>query len=52
MDYRIIYNKARPYSGFETMSKVIKRHWSSDIGSGVPRKDRRSCDYEAYVPDP
>jgi Fic family protein len=34
------------------MSKVIKRHWSSDIGSGVSRKDRLSCDYEAYVPDP
>jgi Fic family protein len=33
------------------MSKVIKRHWVSDIGSGVPRKDRRSCEYEAYVPD-
>lgn len=34
------------------MSKVIKRHWISDIGSGVSRKDRLSCDYEAYVPDP
>jgi Fic family protein len=34
------------------MSKVIKRHWVSDVGSGVPRKDRRSCEYEAYVPDP
>ncbi len=33
------------------MSKVIKRHWSSDIGSGMSRKDRRSCEYEAYVPD-
>jgi Fic family protein len=34
------------------MSKVIKRHWSSDVGSGMSRKDRLSCDYEAYVPDP
>jgi Fic family protein len=34
------------------MSKVIKRHWSSDIGSGMSRKDRLSCDYESYVPDP
>ncbi len=33
------------------MSKVIKRHWSSDIGSGMSRRDRRSCDYDAYVPD-
>jgi Fic family protein len=33
------------------MSKVIKRHWSSSIGLGMPRKDRLSCNYEAYVPD-
>jgi Fic family protein len=33
------------------MSKVIKRHWSSNLGSGMSRKDRLSCDYEAYVPD-
>jgi Fic family protein len=51
MVYRITYNKARPYLEFETMSKVIKRHWSSNIGSGMSRKDRLSCDYEAYVPD-
>jgi Fic family protein len=38
--------------GRNVVSKVIKRHWISDIGSGVPRKDRRSCEYEAYVPDP
>ena len=35
------------------MAKVVKRHWVSDAGSGLPRKDRRSCcDYEAYLPDP
>ena len=34
------------------MAKVIKRHWVSDAGSGLPRNDRRSCDYEAYLPDP
>ncbi len=34
------------------MSKIIKRHWSGDVGSGMSRRDRRSCDYEAYVPDP
>jgi Fic family protein len=33
------------------MSKVIKRHWSSTLGSGMSRKDRLSCNYEAYVPD-
>ena len=34
------------------MAKLIKRHWISDAGAGLPRKDRRSCDYQAYVPDP
>jgi len=34
------------------MSRVIKRRWSSDIGSGMSRKDRLSCEYEAYIPDP
>jgi len=33
------------------VAKVIKRHWVTNAGSGLPRKDRRSCDYEAYVPD-
>src|SRR5271154_1383660 len=33
------------------MSKVLKRRWISDLGSGLSRKDRLSCDYEAYVPD-
>ncbi len=35
------------------MSKVMKRRWSSTLGgSGLPRKDTRPCEYEAYVPDP
>jgi len=35
------------------MSKVVKRRWQSDLGgSGLPRRDRVPCDYEAYVPDP
>jgi Fic family protein len=35
------------------MSKVLKRRWKSEIGGlGVPRQDTRSCEYEAYVPDP
>src|SRR5437879_2215924 len=33
------------------MSKVVKRRWQSDFTSGLPRKDRRSCEYEAYIPD-
>ncbi len=33
------------------MAKVIRRHWVSDVGAGLARRDRLSCDYEAYVPD-
>lgn len=34
------------------MSKVVKRRWRSEVASGLPRRDRASCDYEAYLPDP
>lgn len=34
------------------MAKVLKRRWGSDLSSGLPRRDRASCDYEAYLPDP
>lgn len=33
------------------MAKVVRRHWVSDATSGLPRKDRVSCDYHAYLPD-
>ncbi|MFZ0668441.1 MAG: Fic family protein [Acidimicrobiales bacterium] len=33
------------------MSKVVKRRWHSGIASGLPRRDRASCEYEAYIPD-
>jgi Fic family protein len=33
------------------MAKVIRRHWITEASSGLARRDRRSCDYEAYVPD-
>ncbi|MFZ0890159.1 MAG: Fic family protein [Candidatus Binataceae bacterium] len=33
------------------MSKVLKRRWRSELVSGLPRRDRASCDYEAYLPD-
>jgi Fic family protein len=32
------------------MSRVIRRHWIGDH-SAPARKDRRSCEYEAYLPD-
>jgi len=34
------------------MSKLVKRRWETDYTSGLPRRDRASCEYEAYVPDP
>ena len=33
------------------MSKLLRRVWQSDVTSGVPRRDRASCEYKAYVPD-
>jgi Fic family protein len=34
------------------MAKVLVRTWENTQTSGLPRRDRRSCRYEAYVPDP
>jgi len=34
------------------VAKVIRRHWVTDQGAGLPRRDRLSCDYDAYLPDP
>ena len=33
------------------MAKVIRRHWITEASAGLARRDQRSCDYEAYVPD-
>lgn len=33
------------------MARVIRKHWTTDVGAGLARRDRHSCDYEAYVPD-
>jgi Fic family protein len=34
------------------MAKVIRRRWEGQLGSGLSRRDSRSCHYEAYLPDP
>jgi Fic family protein len=34
------------------VSKVLRRRWQSSLDSGLSRKDRQGCEYEAYVPDP
>ena len=33
------------------MAKVIRRHWAADLTTGLARRDRRGCDYKAYLPD-
>lgn len=33
------------------MAKIVRQHWITEAAPGVARRDRRSCDYEAYVPD-
>jgi Fic family protein len=33
------------------MSKIVRRHWHSDLSSGLSRRDRRACEYDAYIPD-
>ena len=33
------------------MAKLARRRWVSEVTSGAPRRDRASCEYEAYVPD-
>jgi len=34
------------------VSELIKLRWLPSADSGLPRRDRRGCEYEAYVPDP
>lgn len=33
------------------MAKVMKRRWAGEQESGPSRRDRRSCEYEVYIPD-
>jgi Fic family protein len=34
------------------MTRLLKRTWTPSDLSGMPRRDRRGCDYDSYVPDP
>jgi Fic family protein len=34
------------------MADVVQVRWLPEPGVGLTRRDRRGCDYEAYVPDP
>lgn len=33
------------------MAKVVRRTWENDVASGLSRRDRQSCRYDAYLPD-
>jgi len=33
------------------MPQIVKARWAPHAGSGLPRRARQGCDYEAYVPD-
>jgi Fic family protein len=33
------------------MGTYLRQRWITEAVSGVPRADRRSCEYDAYVPD-
>jgi Fic family protein len=33
------------------MSRVLRRRWQPRLDVGLSRRDRRGCQYEAYVPD-
>jgi Fic family protein len=33
------------------MARVIRKHWMTEAAAGLSRRDRRSCDYESYLPD-
>ncbi|HVA07669.1 MAG TPA: Fic family protein [Acidimicrobiales bacterium] len=33
------------------MSRVVSCRWEAELESGLSRRDRQTCEYEAYVPD-
>src|SRR3954464_4586072 len=34
------------------MPELLKLRWEPSLASGLPRRERQGCEYEAYVPDP
>ncbi len=34
------------------MASLIRRRWEPELASGLSRRDRQGCSYDAYVPDP
>ena len=34
------------------MARFVRQRWRADMSGGLVRRDRRGCEYEAYLPDP
>lgn len=34
------------------MGSYIRKRWIAEATSGIPRSERRACEYDAYMPDP
>jgi Fic family protein len=34
------------------VARIARLRWKPEFGSGLPRRDRQGCGYEAYIPDP
>lgn len=34
------------------MAELVKLRWEPTLSSAMARRDRRGCDYDAYIPDP
>src|SRR4051794_5118682 len=34
------------------MPELLKLRWEPSLASGLPRRERQGCEYQAYVPDP
>ena len=34
------------------MARFLRKRWDSSIAEGLTRRDRKSCDYDCYLPDP
>src|SRR5205823_3669731 len=34
------------------VARLTQKRWAGAAVSGLPRRDRTSCDYETYLPDP
>lgn len=43
--------KSRFSDILDYVAQLIKLNWEPRLSSGLPRRDRQGCEYEAYIPD-